>query len=108
MFEAFPGDERLVVPSVFRIEVIAALARRGESREVVDAVDALVQSPKFEKVPIEPALIELAVHVARTAKVRGYDALYAAVALERRTALLTLDDEVRKRMRRIFPDLQVP
>jgi predicted nucleic acid-binding protein len=104
---AIPEDERFVVPVVFRIDVISALARRGESDEVLEAVDVLVGGPKFERVALETALLDASVRIARAAKLRAYDALYAGLALERQTPLFTLDNEIARRIRRARADIEV-
>jgi predicted nucleic acid-binding protein len=81
------------------------LARRGEGAEVLDAVDALVSGPRFYPISLEAPLLERATSVARSARLRAYDAVYAAVALERRASLVTLDGDVCSRLTAAFPEL---
>jgi predicted nucleic acid-binding protein len=36
LFDSHPATRPFLVPSLFRVEVLAALARRGESNELLD------------------------------------------------------------------------
>lgn len=94
-------------PEVFRVEVIAGLARRGESGELLDAGDALVRGPRFCACRLDERLLGEAVRVARAARLRAYDAVYVALALERNEPLFTLDGEVVARCQLSFPELRV-
>ena len=40
LYRLLPENRPFFVPSLFRVEVMAALARRGECESVLDAVDA--------------------------------------------------------------------
>lgn len=53
LYEAMPEDRPSVVPALFRIEVLSALARRREPNELLDAVDALLSGPRFHVVALE-------------------------------------------------------
>lgn len=107
LFDSVPPDEPFLVPALFRAEVIAALARRGEGQSVLDAVDALVQGPRFHSVPIDSALLEVAVRVARNARLRAYDAVYCAVALTSGEPLYTLDQELRANLAQAHEQITV-
>ena len=107
LFAAMPEHHAYLVPSIFRLEVLAAMARRGESDEVLDTVDALVSGPRFYARPIGGEIVERATLVARRARLRAYDAIYVALALERRAALVTLVADVVQRLAVSFPDLRV-
>lgn len=102
-----PEDRPFTVPAVFRIEVIAALARRGEPPELLDLVDALVRGPRFHAAALDARRIERAVDVARSAGLRAYDALYLALALELDAPLLTLDDELERKATRAYPEVRI-
>ncbi len=97
LFEGHPENEAFLVPELFRVEVMAALSRRGESSDLLDLVDALVRGPRFCACPLDAALLERSVEVARVARLRAYDAVYVALALLRDAPLLTLDGEVLER-----------
>ncbi len=78
LFDRHPEDRPFLVSSLFRVEVLAALSRRGASRELIDTVDVVVSGLRFHAVPIDAALIDSAAHVARSARLRAYDAVYVA------------------------------
>lgn len=107
LYDTAPEDRPFLVPSLFRTEVLAALARRRESDELLDTVEVLISGPRFHAVPIDTSLIERASEVARAARLRAYDAIYAALALERDAALLTLDAEVSTRLSEVYPELRL-
>ncbi len=107
LFDSLPESEPFLVPDLFRVEVMAALARRGEPSDLLDAVDALVRGPRFCPQALDEALLERTVHVARIAGLRAYDALYVALALAWSQPLYTLDEDLASRSRTAFADLQV-
>lgn len=107
LLEGHPVTAPFLVPELFRVEVLAALARRGEPAELLDTVDALVRGPRFYACMLDGALLEQAARVARTARLRAYDAVYVALALTRGKPLLTLDGDVVARSAACFPELRV-
>lgn len=107
LFDSHPDSAPFLVPELFRVEVVAGLARRGESDELLDVVDALVRGPRFTPCTLDGDLLEKAVQVARLARLRAYDAVYVALALLRGEPLYTLDGDVVSRCRAHFPDLRV-
>lgn len=96
-----------VVPSLFRTEVIAALARRGESDEFLDTIDAIVSGSAFHTITVDSSLLDLATSVARQARLRAYDAVYVALASRRGETLCTLDSEILIKARDALPGLSV-
>lgn len=106
--EGVPPDEPFLVPSLFRVEVLAALARRGRPAELLDAVAAQIGGPRFVEVPVDDALIARACEVARAARLRAYDAVYVAVAALHDATLLTLDGDVVARCAGLPVRLQMP
>jgi predicted nucleic acid-binding protein len=107
LYDSWPEDQAFLVPSLFRVEVLAALARRGEPNELLDTVEVLVSGPRFHCVAIDTSLIERATQVARVARLRAYDAVYVALALNRDAVFLTLDSEVRSKINEVYPDLKL-
>ena len=105
LYEAYAADRAFLVPALFRVEVLAALSRRAEPDELLDTVDLLVSGPRFHRVPLDGVLIERAVQVARAARLRAYDAVYVALALNADAAFLTLDSDVRSKVAEVFPSL---
>ena len=107
LYDSHAADRAFIVPALFRVEVLAALARRGEPRELLDTVDVLVSGPRFHAVALDASLLDRATQVARTACLRAYDAVYVALALRRDAALWTLDAEVRSKTADAFPRMSV-
>ncbi len=107
LFESIQEDTPYFVPALFRVEVIAAFARRGETPAFLDAVDALVRGPRFHSFPVDETLLELAVHVGRHARLRAYDSVYCALALLQSAPIFTLDAEIRAGLADVYPDLEV-
>ena len=107
LFESHPDSAQFLIPELFRVEVIAGLARRGEHAELLDAVDALVRGPRFYSCRLDEYLLGESVRVARLARLRAYDAVYVALALGRGEPLFTLDGEVVSRCSVSFPELRV-
>ncbi|MFN7142321.1 MAG: type II toxin-antitoxin system VapC family toxin [Myxococcota bacterium] len=107
LFDSHPDTEPFLVPELFRVEVIAGLSRRGEPAALVDTVDAVIRGPRFHARPLDGAMLERAVQVARIARLRAYDAVYVALALLADAPILTLDGEVVERSGASFPDLRV-
>jgi len=103
MMESIPENRAFLVPVVFRIEVISGFSRRGESAEFLDTVDALITGPRFHACPLDAAVLHKSVEIARKARTRAYDAVYAALAILREADLLTLDAELRKRLAEAYP-----
>ena len=107
LFESHPDSAQFLVPELFRVEVVAGLARRGEPPELLDAVDAIVRGPRFYVCPLDEDLLAESVRVVRLARLRAYDAVYVALALAHRQPLFTLDAEVVARCARSLPELRV-
>ena len=107
LYDTAPEDRPFLVPALFGTEVLAALARRGESDELLDTVEVLISGPRFHSVPVDAPLIERASEVARAARLRAFDAIYAALALERNAALLILDGNVSAKLSEVYPQLRL-
>lgn len=107
VYDSHPENRAFLVPSLFRVEVLAALARRGEPDEMLDTTDVLVSGPRFHCVAVDAPLIEAATRVARVARLRAYDAVYVALALSHDAALLTLDSDVRTKIAAAFPSIRL-
>lgn len=104
LYDSVPGHRPFLVPALFRVEVMAALARRRESELVLDTVDAFVTGPRFHACPLDEALVAKSVEVARRAGCRAYDAAYGALALQRGAVLCTLDEELARLLSRAYPE----
>jgi predicted nucleic acid-binding protein len=106
LFESQPDDVPYLVPSIFRVEVVSAFARRGESHDLLELVDALVRGPRFHAYAVD-GLIDEATQMARDAGLRAYDAVYAALARIEGAELFTLDEDLVMRLKRGARDLRL-
>jgi len=103
-----PDHTPFVVPAIFPLEVISGLARRGEPEALIDHIDALIHGPRFHAVAVDAELLDVANQVTRLARLRAYDALYVAVALDHDGPLLTLDQDLIRRVRAVLPQVHFP
>ena len=95
-FLALVRQQRLPLfcPTLLLVEVAAAVARAFDDTDrAVALADALRDLPNQTLVPLDEALADRAVALAATARLRGADAIYAAVAQQYGTKLITLDHQ---------------
>ena len=100
-FLALLRRERLPLfcPTLLAVEVAAALARVFEdSGRALGLAVALRQLPGQTLVPLDQSLADLAAGLAARYRLRGADAVYAAVTLRCGSTLVTLDREQRERL----------
>ena len=91
---ALRGDDELVIPALFGVEVAGALARAGEAEsKILNLVERLMSSP-HEVVTMGASRARRAVDLAIRAKLRGADATYVFLASSRRLPICTLDREM--------------
>jgi predicted nucleic acid-binding protein len=91
------GEDEAVVPSVFSVEVAAALARVGEPAPAIRAyVDALLRVAA-RVVPLTPAAARRARETAMRWRLRAADALYVSLGAQENLPVCTLDREMRVR-----------
>jgi predicted nucleic acid-binding protein len=87
------------------VEVAAAVARvLSEAARVVALAAALRGLPNQTLVPLDGVLADRAAGLAAAARLRGADAIYAAVAQQYGTTLVTLD---RQQLDRLLPAIRV-
>ena len=95
-------------PSLAFVEVAAAIARRtGDETSAFEAVEALGTMPGIVIHPLDLDAAAEAAFLASRLRLRGADAVYAAVAHRLETILITLDDEMLARSRPLI-DAVVP
>lgn len=91
------GEDEVVVPAIFSVEVAAALARADEPTPAIRAyVDALLRMAA-RVVPLSPAVARRARETAMRWRLRAADALYVSLAEWESLPLCTLDPEMSRR-----------
>jgi predicted nucleic acid-binding protein len=97
-------DIPLFCPTLLLVEVAAAVARAlGDARRTTELAAALRGWPNQTLVPLDEPLAGRAASLAATALLRGADAVYAAVAQQYDTTLVTLD---RQQLERLPPEVK--
>ncbi|MFN0148406.1 MAG: type II toxin-antitoxin system VapC family toxin [Dehalococcoidia bacterium] len=85
---------RLRAPAILLAEVSSAITRSHQDPARAEATIAtILRLGIFEIHAISPVLAVRAAEIARTASLRGCDAIYVAFAAELDDVLVTLDDE---------------
>lgn len=84
----------VILPEIVLPEVASAIARiTGRDDYAIDFVNNLKLIPNFTLIPVDRTLAIIASEIAAKHKLRGCDAIYAAVALQFKSRLITLDNE---------------
>jgi predicted nucleic acid-binding protein len=87
----------IIVPTLLLPEVAAAVSRGREDESLArEFAVALSRLPHLVWVPLDTTLAQQATDVAAQFRLRGSDAVYAALALRFGTTLITLDREQRE------------
>ena len=94
----------IIVPILVLPEISAALSRGQGKPELGKAfVQELRNFPNTTFVDVDDSIAALAVDIAADNRLRGSDAVYAAVSLRFGTELITLDKEQLERLPKILP-----
>ena len=94
----------IIVPFLVLPEISAALARGHGTPEAAKAfVLELKNLPNTAFVDLDESLADLAADIAADNRLRGSDAVYAAVALRFGAELVTLDREKLNRLPKLLP-----
>jgi predicted nucleic acid-binding protein len=89
----------LFCPTLLLVEIAAAVARvLGDAERAVTLAEVIRGWPDQTLVPLDEALASRAVDLASAAQLRGGDAVYAAVAQQYDTTLVTLDRQQLERL----------
>lgn len=89
----------LFCPTLLLVEVASAVARvLGDAERAAALAAALRDWPNQTLVPLDRALASRAASLAASARLRGADAVYAAVAQQYGTILVTLDRQQLERL----------
>ncbi len=92
----------LIQPTLFIPEVVASIARKQDSAEIaLEILRELRDIPKLTLVDLDDDFADYASEVAANHRLRGSDAVYAAVALRFGTELITLDKEQLERLPKV-------
>jgi len=95
----------MIVPTLLLPEIAASVARKqGQTGMGVKLADDIRLLPNIMLVALDESLAQLAAQTAAKYKLRGSDAVYAAVALRFGALLVTLD---REQLERLAPALPV-
>lgn len=90
---------QVILPTVCMAEIAAAISRgAGQPDLARRLVAALRRIPHFEWVAVDERLGELAAELAAEHQIRGYDAVYVALAQQRGATLISLDRQQRERV----------
>lgn len=94
----------IIVPVLVLPEIAAALSRGQGKPELGKAfAQELRNFPNTTFIDVDDGIATLAVEIAANNRLRGSDAIYAAVALRFGTELITLDREQLDRLPKVLP-----
>lgn len=89
---ALRGHDPVTLPALALAEVAGAVARQENATAPgLAAVAEIVSSGVFDIVAVGTPLAQAAAGLAATQRIRGCDAVYVALAAQRREPLVTLD-----------------
>lgn len=93
----------MIGPTLLLPEVSAAISRGRQDASLARTfANTLSQLPHLILVPLDTVLAQQAAEVAAQQRLRGSDAVYAAVALRFGSQLVTLDREQRDRIAKVL------
>lgn len=93
------GDYKVVVPYIVLVEVVAAVRRRTGSKEFARVVaEQMLNIPTITFFDLIKSRVKDARKIAVKLKLRGMDAIIVQLAKEMDAILITLDDEMIKRV----------
>ncbi len=94
----------VIVPTLVLPEVASAIARgQGKNDLGISFAEELPSFPNLVLVDLDESLARLSVEIAATYRLRGSDAVYAAVSMRFGTDLVTLDLEQLSRLEEVIP-----
>ena len=93
----------LIVPTLLLPEIAATIARKqGQADLALVLTDQVRKLPNLTLVPLDETLADSSSEVAVHHRLRGSDAVYAAVALRFGSLLVTLDNEQGERLKDVL------
>ncbi|GAB4490653.1 MAG: hypothetical protein OHK0031_14000 [Anaerolineales bacterium] len=94
----------IIVPSLLLVEVVAAIARKQNNTEQAQHWMLEIQRiPNITFVSLDESLADTAARLAAHYRLRGSDAIYAAIATRFATELISLDGEHLERLKEVVP-----
>jgi predicted nucleic acid-binding protein len=92
-------DVDVFLPEILLAEIAAGISRGTGQIELAHRLAAALRRvPQFHFVPVERTLGDLAAEMAAAYQIRGWDAIYVALARQRGATLITLDRQQRERV----------
>ncbi len=96
-------DVPLIQPTLFFPEVVASIARKQDDSDIaLELAHELKGFSNLTLIDLDSSLADAASDVAAHHRLRGSDAVYAAVALRFGTELITLDKEQLARLPKVL------
>lgn len=93
----------VVVPTLLLPEIAASIARKqGQAELALLLTDQVHKLPNLTLVPLDETLAGSSSEIAAHHRLRGSDAVYAAVALRFGSTLVTLDNEQNERLKDVL------
>ena len=93
---------QIIVPTLLLTEVAASIARKQNNTALALQLMAEIQAiPTITFINLDESLAEASAEIAATYRLRGSDAVYAAVATRFATSLVTLDSEQLQHVKKV-------
>ena len=93
---------QIIVPTLLLTEVAASIARKQNNTVLAMQLMEEIQAiPTITFIDLDKSLAVVAAGIAATYRLRGSDAVYAALATRFATQLVTLDEEQIRRVKKI-------
>jgi predicted nucleic acid-binding protein len=89
--------EPIMIPAIALAEVAGAISRRAGAARAGLALADMMATPTLQIMEISMPLAQSAANLATNLSLRGMDAIYAALAVERGLPLITWDNELLER-----------
>lgn len=100
------GAQAVYSPTLLLVEVAAAVSRAvNDPEQAVAMAQSIRDLPGQVWIPLDVLLAEESTHLAAVSRLRGADAVYAAVASRYKTTLVTRDRQQLERLRPTLPIL---
>ena len=93
-------DTQIIVPTLVIPEIAAALLRGQNKPDLgIAFAETVAEFPNLTLIPVDETLARLSAEIAARYKLRGSNAVYAAVAIRFGAQLVTLDREQLERLK---------